>query len=137
MKKHLLSLVAAAVVFAVLTPLAATMSAAEVTCRIPFSFIVAGRTMAPGSYSLEARDSLLIVRGAGSNVVVMTNGTNSYGKTGVKLVFLKTGERYDLAEVWMAEGHGRDIISAPARRFLEGRAQAANVPVERIVIAAN
>ena len=136
MKKHLGSLVAAVAVIAVLTPLAATLSAAEVNCRIPFSFIVNGKSMAPGAYSLETRDAALFIRGAGSVAVVLTNNTTEYAEHGVKLVFLRTGERYDLAEVWTSDGHGRSVLPAKARRAIEEQARAANLPVERTVITA-
>ncbi len=137
MKKHLSALVAAVAVIAVLTPLAATLSAAEVNCRIPFSFMINGKAMAPGAYSLETRDAVLLVRGIGSSsAVVLTNNTIDYSEHGAQLVFLKTGDRYDLAEVWTSDGHGRSLLTTKARRAIEERARAANLRVERTVITA-
>jgi len=135
MKKHILSLAAAVVVLAALTPLAVTMSAAEVTCRIPFSFIVNGRTLAPGNYALSTQNAVVLVRGDGGSIIAMTNGTSGPASA-PKLVFLKTGERYDLAEIWMGDGSGREVVmSHNARKFLD-HARAANVKVERIEVAA-
>jgi len=136
MKKRIRSLVAVVAVLVALTPLAATLSAAEVTCRVPFSFIVNGKTLAPGNYSLSTHDSLVTVRGAATTIFALSNGTSGPAAP-PKLVFLKTGDRYDLAEVWVGDGSGREIlISHKDRKVLQDRARAANVKVERIEVAA-
>ena len=49
-----------------------------------------------------------------------------------KTVFLRTGDRYTLMEVWTSDGLGRAIPGA--RRNVEEHARAANMPVEQIVI---
>ena len=49
-----------------------------------------------------------------------------------KLVFLRTGDRYTLLEVWTTDGADRAIPHA--RRSAEEYARAANLPAEQIVI---
>ena len=135
MTKRIL-LVAVAAVLAAFVPLSVTTSAAEINCRIPFSFIVNGKTLAPGNYSLSTHDSLVTVRGAAATIFALTNGTSG-PVAPPKLVFLKTGDRYDLAEIWMGDGSGREVLmSHKYRKSLENRARAANMKVERIEVAA-
>lgn len=140
MKKQILALVAAAAALAVLAPLTVTLSAAQVTCRVPFSFIVNGKTMAPGRYLVETRDAALIVSGTHSSAVVLANPALSRTESDkhAKLVFLKSGDRYDLIEVWTGTGNGRQIaMPRNYRKSLEDRARAANMPLDRIVITAD
>jgi len=135
MKNRILALVAAVVVLAALTPLAVTMSAAELKCRIPFSFIVNGKTLAPGDYYLSTQNAVVTIRGSASSAVALSNGTS--GKvTAPKLVFLKTGERYDLSEIWAGDGTGREVQMSHMDRKSLQHARAANTKVERIEVVA-
>jgi hypothetical protein len=134
MTKRILSIVAVAAALALFTPLSVTTSASEMNFRIPFSFIVNGKTLPPGHYSFATRDAVLVVRGLRGGSIVLTNNAGKVSETGtVKAVFLKTGDRYDLSEIWAGDGNGRAI--ALSRKHLEDRARAANTTVERIVIA--
>src|SRR5262245_16689975 len=134
MTKRLLSLVAVAAVLAAFTSLSVTTSAAEMNCRVPFSFIVNGKTLPPGPYSIATNDAVLMVKGLRTGAVVLTNGAGSRAVTGrAYLVFLKTGDRYDLFQIWTGDGAGREVMVP--RKHLEDRARAANTPIERIVIA--
>jgi hypothetical protein len=133
MTKRMLSVVAVAAVLTAFTSLSVTTSAAEMNCRIPFSFIVNGKTLPPGPYSIATNDAVLMVKGLRTGAVVLTNGAGSRAETGrAQLVFLKTGDRYDLFEIWTADGVGRAVVVP--RKHLEDRARAANTPIQRIAI---
>jgi hypothetical protein len=133
MTKRVLSIVAAAAL-AVFVPLSISTSAAEMNCRVPFSFIVNGKTLPPGLYSFSTSTAVLMVRGARGSAVVLTNNASRRADGGaVEAVFLKTGDRYDLSEIWTGDGAGREIVLK--RKQLEDRARAANTTIERIVIA--
>jgi hypothetical protein len=137
MTKRLFSLVVGAAILAAFTPLSVTTSAAEVTCRVPFTFVVNGATLPPGSYSIASQGGAVLVQGlqksALSLTTLMDRRTDQIGRA--KVVFLKAGERYTLIEVWTTDGLARAIPGA--RKYVEERARLANVAVERIVILAN
>jgi hypothetical protein len=132
------SLILAAAALAVFTPLYITASAAEVKCHVPFSFVVNGATLPAGDYSISGSyGGALLLRGFRKSALVMTvledRRTDRLGLA--KAVFLRTGDRYTLIEVWTTDGLGRSIPNA--RKDVEARAHAANTPVEQIVILAN
>jgi hypothetical protein len=132
------SLILAAAAVALFTPLYITASAAEVSCRIPFGFVVNGTALPAGDYWIGSQGSggALMVRGLRKSVVVATFlGDRRADQVGrAKAVFLKTGDRYTLLEVWTTDGVAREIPHA--RRSAEEHARAANLPVEQIVIPA-
>lgn len=136
MVNRMRSLIVAAAALAVLTPLYITASAAEVNCRVPFAFVVNGATLPAGDYSISTNSygGSLLVRGFHKSAMVMTvladRRTDQLGRA--KAVFLRTGDRYTLIEVWTTDGLGRAIPNA--RKEVEVRAHAANTPVEQIVI---
>ncbi len=130
MTKKMLSIASLALAFAV-APLSVTTSASEVNCRVPFSFIAGGQTLAPGVYSISTSQGYMLVRGAHQGAVVLTMAGRERADGHARLVFLKTGERYDLSEVWTGDGGGLRI--PPSKRQLAERV-ASSAPVERVVI---
>ena len=138
MTKRTLSLAVGTAILAAFTPLSVTTSAAEVTCRIPFSFVANGATLPAGQYSISSNGNggALLLRGMQKSAVVMTSLSDRRDREigRAKVVFLKTGDQYTLIEVWTADGLGREIRGA--RKHVEERARTANAAVERIVILA-
>jgi len=130
------TLILAAAAVAVLTPLHITASAAELTCHIPFSFVVNGTTLPAGQYAIEtpASSGAMLLRGVRKSAYVMglVNDSRADRVGRAQAVFLRTGDRYTLIEVWTTDGLGRAIPGA--RRSVDARARAANMPVEQIVI---
>lgn len=137
MTKRMLSLAVGAALLAAVVPLSITTSAAELTCRIPFSFVANGATLPAGQYSIASNGPAMVVRGLLKSAVVMTSLTDrrsdQIGRS--QVVFLKTGDRYTLIEIWTSDGLGREVPGA--RKRVEARAYAGNVAVERIVVLAN
>jgi len=136
MAKRMLSLIVAAAALAVFTPLYITASAAEMNCRVPFSFIVNGKTLPAGAYVIDTSGGAMLVRGAQSSAYVMaTAALKPAARSGRgSVVFLKTGDRYHLIEVWGGDGRGREVHLSPRQQ--EERIRAA-ATTERIVIVAN
>jgi hypothetical protein len=135
--KRILALVLAAAAVAAFAPLSITASAAEMNARIPFSFVVNGTTMLPGTYvisSVGGSNGVLQLRGAYKGALIATIPSDeTHNPSGLgKLVFLKTGSRYDLLEIWSTDGRGHQLLVS--RRQLEERARAAGTPAERVVI---
>jgi hypothetical protein len=137
-KRMLVRFLGAAVVLAAFAPLSITASAAEMNCRVPFSFAVNGKTMPAGTYvisTVPTAHGVLQIRGASKGAIIATQPMDQTRDFGAgKLVFLKIGGRYDLVEVWGADGQVHGLTGS--RRQLEERARAAGMPVERIVIPA-
>jgi hypothetical protein len=134
MTRKMLSIVSFALAFAVLVPLSVTTSASQVNCRVPFSFIVGGQTLPPGLYSVSTSQGYMVMRGSSHNAIALTLAGRERADGKARLVFLKTGDRYDLSEVWSGDGTGLQI-SAPKHR-IDARV-ASNAPAERIVVLAN
>jgi hypothetical protein len=134
MTKRTLSIVALAVVLAALAPLSVTTSAAEVNCRVPFSFVAGGKALPLGSYTVSTSHGYMMIKGlSGQSAIVLGITGNERADGRARLVFLKTGDRYDLSEVWSGDGAGLQI--PPTKRQVEAR-RASNAPPERIVILA-
>lgn len=130
MTKRILSIVALAMVVAILAPLSVTTSASEMNCRVPFSFVVSGKTLPAGSYNVSTSQSYMVIRGLSHSAIALTlSGRERAGQA--RLVFLKTGDRYDLSEVWSGDGSGLQI---PQTKHRGEDRRASNAPVERVVI---
>jgi hypothetical protein len=133
MTKRVLSIVALAMLVAIV-PLSITTSASEVNCRVPFSFIVSGKTLSPGFYTVSTGHGYMVIRGVRDVAIALTSQHNERADGQARLVFLKTGDRYDLAEVWW--GDGSDLQIAPSKHRADSRL-ASSAPAERVVILAN
>jgi len=136
MTKRTLSIVSLATVmiFAILAPLSITTSASEVNCRVPFSFIAGGQTLSPGFYTVSTSQGVMILRGMRQNAVLLTLADKERANGNARLVFLKTGDRYDLAEVWRGDGTGLQI--PPAKHRADTRLTS-NAAPERVVVLAD
>ena len=135
MAKRMLSLIVAAAALALFTPLYIPASAAQINCHVPFSFDVNGTTLPAGDYSIATNgNGTVLLRGLRKSAFVTTvladSRPDQVGRA--KTVFLRTGDRYTLSEVWTDDGLARAIPGA--RKHVEERARAANLPVEQIVI---
>jgi hypothetical protein len=133
--KRMFSLIVGAIALVALAPFSVTASAEEMTCRVPFSFNVNGRTLPAGHYNVANNNGMLMVRGERDGAILLGIPAERRidKSSGGSLVFLKTGTHYDLSEIWSPGGDRR--ILRPSRRQLEERARATDdTPVERIVI---
>ena len=136
MAKRMFSLIVGAIALVALAPFSVTTSAQEMTCRVPFGFIVNGKTLPAGHYYVANNDGMLMIRSERDGALALgIPAGRRIEKAGIgSLVFLKTGTRYDLTEVWSPGGDGR--ILRVSRRQMEERARATgDTPAERIVIS--
>lgn len=76
------------------------------TAEVPFTFVAAGRTLAPGKYEVQLSDdqlqlSLLPEKGPGVPILTLTRlaGPEALADT-ARLVFDKVENRYYLSEAW-------------------------------------
>jgi hypothetical protein len=136
MTKQLLKGLSAAGVAAMFMVASAPADAADIRCRVPFSFEVNGNTLPPGTYHLNTDGNIMWVRSAARTTAVLTLGRESRTATDPKLVFHKYGDEYVLREAWTGGGSGR-VLPAP-RRNREAARQAPSgktaLGFERVVI---
>lgn len=112
--------------------------AGEIRANVPFSFMVNGETLPPGTYTVTTvQGHVLFVRGFGSGAVVLTNGLASRDETQPKLVFHKYGERYILRQAWMGGVSGRELPQSRLERELKQTARNGAVEVEQVVVPAS
>ena len=127
--------------FAVLLGLLLTTASAyaqtiDVRADVPFKFVVAGRAMPKGEYTIRTLDSIdhaLSIRGEGQKPsIFLANSCVSLKSVQTKLVFNRYGDQYFLSEIW-TEGTDAGYQLARSRRELE---MARNDMVERLVVLA-
>jgi hypothetical protein len=130
----MLALSVGAALLAAFIPLSVTASASEMNIRIPFDFVVNGHTLPAGTYSVSSTGTVVLMSGGHKSALIMTSLADVTADRAGRgtLVFLKSGERYDLVEIWTHDDLKRELPGA--RRLAEEYARAANVPSERIVI---
>ena len=135
MAKRIFSLIVGAIALVAVAPFSVTASAQDMTCRVPFGFIVNGKTLPAGHYTVKNNNGVLMIKDDRDGAVILgiPAGQRTDKSSGGSLVFLRTGTRYDLSEIWSSSGDGR--LVQPSRRQREERARATDdTPVERIVI---
>lgn len=90
----------------------------KVTANVPFDFVVDKATLPAGNYSIDAIDTAgnskaLAIRGenAKKNMLVLSNSAISREPSeNSKLVFHRYGDKYFLAQIWVAgERSGREL----------------------------
>lgn len=72
---------------------------------VPFAFDYASRHFAPGTYTLQAVNPyVIIVHGNSGSALSMMQEASAGSQTRSRIVFLKSGNHYDLQEIWLAGG---------------------------------
>ena len=107
--------------------------AADIRSKVPFSFVVNGRTLPPGTYGLANVNGLLWVRGNTDVAVLTHSGASNDAEP--KLVFHKYGERYILRQVCLGDSFVRKIGQSRLEDQLLDSRDAA-VVMERVVVGA-
>jgi hypothetical protein len=132
MKKQLLALLGLGLLLATATASAQTM---HLKADVPFDFVVGGRTLPSGEYTIRSLNPAILSISAPDQktLVFLTNRCQSL-KTSPesKLVFARYGDRYYLSEMWV-EGNstGRQLPnSRPKVRVAD------NETVETVVVLA-
>jgi hypothetical protein len=91
--------------------------------RIPFSFVVAGRTLPPGRYVLSTLggQTVRVASSHNQSAFVMTSRVDArrLARSG-KLVFHRYQDMYFLAQVWcVGSSEGRQVFKSPLEEDLE------------------
>jgi hypothetical protein len=92
------------------------------TVNVPFAFETGYHHFEPGTYtiSMETPHIVLIKGASGSGFVMMRLDGDRQPATKSKVVFRKSGDRYFLGEIWIAEKSGHlDVIKSKAEHELQ------------------
>ena len=135
MRSKLVSSLPVAALAALLSTLAAPARAADIRCRIPFSFEVRGATLPPGEYTFTTQPGTLFVRGYRSGAVALTVGLQSTTVDEAKAIFEHQGDEYILTDVWTGDGVGRELL-LPHTNGERGRTAQTGGASEQVVIPA-
>jgi hypothetical protein len=121
---------------------AAANAAPSTSFRIPFDFVIAGKTLPAGEYVVE-RSTLfsatgLSIRSVDKNagVYVLTAAVESNERPDdSKLVFNRYGDRYFLSEFWTSgQTSGRKVTKSGEERGLEREAARGAAQPERVAV---
>jgi hypothetical protein len=103
--------------------------------RIPFSFVVAGRTLPPGRYVLSTlgEQTVRVASSHNQSAFVMTSRVDvRVPAASGKLVFHRYQDVYFLAQVWRAgSSHGKQVFKSPVEEDLERKGAHLEIAVLR------
>jgi hypothetical protein len=134
MKKQLFTLLALGLLFATASAYAQTVA---LKANVPFNFIVAGKTLPAGEYTVQSLGSIervLLIRGSDKSQMVVVNSCASAKPSDTsKLIFHRYGDRYFLSQIWTA-GYTSGAELPPSRREAE---VAMDFPRQNVVLVAS
>ena len=117
-----------------------------VEAKVPFDFVVHGKTLPAGDYLLERDDNqpaLLFIRGkdgAHTNMIVLTEPAGDHDPAGDQpaLRFTRRGSEYWLADVWRSRNEGWEIeIKSRPTRFATRKGESSmRINATRFLLAA-
>ena len=134
MKKQLFALLGLGLLFATASAYAQTVA---LKANVPFNFIVAGKTLPAGEYTIQSLSTIqrvLVIRGSDKPQMVMANSCASAKPSDTsKLVFHRYGDRYFLSQIWTA-GNASGAELPPSSRESE---VAMDFPRQNVVLMAS
>lgn len=115
----MLTLVIGLALATAVVPANGQLTSSRVTAVIPFDFIVGGKTLPSGKYTVSAvtndGEGLRITSRDGKSALRLSNLITDNGKNGkARMVFHRYGQQYFLAEVWSDGNYGRQL--RPSKR---------------------
>jgi hypothetical protein len=136
MRTQILKGIGAASVLGAMLVLSASVQAADVRAKVPFTFAVNQKVLPPGTYDISSTgSSALMIRGFGVGALTTTLRMESAKVESPKLVFHRYGDEYILREVWTGSGNGRKLPENRRERELAaGRNGAAVASFSRVEI---
>ena len=135
MKKQLFALLGLGLLLATASAFAQTVA---LKANIPFSFIVTGKTLPAGEYTIQSMDmqgTVLSIRNADLQPISMVisnrcESPNASAQT--RLVFHRYGNQYFLAQIWRAGNNSGHELPKSSRET----EVALDYPVQNVVLVA-
>ena len=95
--------------------LAGSAQAGPVEVKVPFPFVVRGKTLPAGQYRVENDGPLVLLRGEKGNtarMVVLANPSGRRDPAGDKpvLTFTRDDTQYRLTDIWESGSQGLEIV---------------------------
>lgn len=117
--------------------LPAVAQANQLLLDIPFNFIVKGKTLPAGHYTVKQLgsmdESVWAIEGAHDSAMFLTDPVES-PKTAhnPSLVFLKAGDQYSLLQIWGGGHAGREVLRSHVKQTMvaEGNSQYVEIGAE-------
>jgi hypothetical protein len=83
--------------------------------KVPFPFVVHGKTLPAGEYRVENHGAVVLLRGekgTKANMFVLTNPSGSPDPAGDKpaLNFTRSENQYRLTDIWESSSQGLEIV---------------------------
>jgi hypothetical protein len=96
----------------------------QAVAKVPFEFIVGGKTLPSGQYTVSAlsdtNKAAMVIRGRSSAIRLTNEIQTNKNKEQARLVFHRYGEHYFLSEVWMgADSNGRQLVKSRQEGSIE------------------
>ena len=121
----MLTLVVGLVLATAVIPANGQLTSSRVNAVIPFDFIVGGKTLPSGKYTVTAATNdgeglRIATRDGKSSVYRLSNLITDNGRNGkARMVFRRYGQQYFLAEVWSGGNSGRQLRPSKRERSLQ------------------
>ena len=102
----------------------AQLTSDNVVADIPFDFIVGGRTLPAGKYSVRSATSdgeglkISNLNGKISVMRLSNSVTETSAKRNSRMVFHRYGQQYFLSEIWSGDTYGRQLNECKRERNL-------------------
>lgn len=96
-------------------------NAQKFDAKVPFSFIVSGKTLPAGDYTMIINSNLLKITNGDGRIVVLASVYDASGRPSgeqSQIVFHCYGDRCFLAEFWSAQQSARGLLSSRAEAKL-------------------
>lgn len=95
--------------------LPAVAQAEQLRLNIPFDFVVKGKTLPAGHYTVKRMpgldNSVWAIEGAHDSAMFLTDPVESLRMAhNPSVIFLKSGDQYSLLQIWGSEHMGRELL---------------------------
>lgn len=106
----------------------------DVVADVPFAFVVPGRTLPPGHYTVKRLNDLLSIADQQQSLFVPTHSVQRTAHEDTsKMVFHRYGDLYFLSEVWVGgSSTGKVLFPTRAERELADRGAERELAVVRM-----
>jgi hypothetical protein len=94
----------------------------DLTVDVPFAFVVAGKQLPAGHYTVNMETNFVRITTPGSGVMITTHAASRKAADGSKLVFHRYGNTYFLSSMWVSGNTvGRELVPSRTERDMARR----------------
>lgn len=94
----------------------------DLTVDVPFAFVVAGKQLPAGHYTVNMDTNFVRITTAGAGVMITTHAASRNTGDGTKVVFHRYGDTYFLSSMWVSGNNiGRELLPSRTERDMARR----------------